>query len=216
MLKSTTIRHASIPDRQDRAVADLLNDSQHPLDSMLNFSICGGRQRPLQDPETHPEQTASPGVERESELQTPVERLFPAKPARTPSSRDRRWTLPANCVCRGMVPSRLAKKARSGRSSTEYGVTGEIVPKAAITVSRAGDLSQRLLNGVFIDKGFHGQRRGLLFWWNQRTSKLPHASGGCGCVYSAGVVAYSAWPGKLGPDRCSRLSSHIRRCSSWL
>jgi hypothetical protein len=45
-----------------------------------------------------------------------------------------------------MVPSRLAKKARSGRSSTEYGVTGEIVPKAAITVSRAGDLSEDVLH----------------------------------------------------------------------
>jgi hypothetical protein len=81
MLKSTTIRHAFLPDRQDRAVADLLHDSEQPLDSMLDFSICGGRQHPLQAPEIHPEQTASPGVERESETQTPIEDFFPAKPA---------------------------------------------------------------------------------------------------------------------------------------
>jgi hypothetical protein len=79
MPKSTTSRHDSLQDRQDRAVAGLLNDSEHPFDSILDFFICGGRQYPVQDRETHLERTASAGMERESDTQPSIENFFPAK-----------------------------------------------------------------------------------------------------------------------------------------
>lgn len=81
MTKLSTTRHASLQGRQARAVANLLSESQQPIDSMLDFSICGGRQHPLQNSEGLPEQTASPGMERECETQPPIEKFFPAKPS---------------------------------------------------------------------------------------------------------------------------------------
>ena len=51
MPKLTATSHAFLQDRQVRTFAGVLNDSKQPFD----FFICGGRQRPLQDSETHDE-----------------------------------------------------------------------------------------------------------------------------------------------------------------
>jgi hypothetical protein len=55
MSKLTKSRHDSLHGRQGRTVADILNDSVQPFDAVLDFFICGGRQRPMQDSETRHE-----------------------------------------------------------------------------------------------------------------------------------------------------------------
>jgi hypothetical protein len=55
MFKLNTSRHDFLQDRQGRTFADVLNDSEQPFDAVLDFFFCGGRQRPMQDSETHDE-----------------------------------------------------------------------------------------------------------------------------------------------------------------
>ena len=43
-------------EHQDRMFADVLDDSEQPFDAALDYFVCGGRQRPVQDSETHQEQ----------------------------------------------------------------------------------------------------------------------------------------------------------------
>ena len=49
MLQLTT----SCQNRHPRMFPDVLNTSGKPLDGLFDFFICGGRQRPSQDSETH-------------------------------------------------------------------------------------------------------------------------------------------------------------------
>jgi len=56
MLKMTTTRHDSLQGRQHKMVANVLNDTEQPFDTVIDLSICGGRQYPMQDIETHDEQ----------------------------------------------------------------------------------------------------------------------------------------------------------------
>jgi hypothetical protein len=56
MPKLNTPLHAVIQDRQGRTFADVVNDSQQPFDAVLDFSICGRRQRPMKVSGTHHEQ----------------------------------------------------------------------------------------------------------------------------------------------------------------
>ncbi len=55
MTTLTAIRHDFVPNRQRRTFADVLNHSEQPFDPILDFFIYGGRQRPMQDSETHQE-----------------------------------------------------------------------------------------------------------------------------------------------------------------
>ena len=80
MTKLNTTRHDDLQDRQRKAVADMLNESEKPFDAVLDFSICEGRQLPRQDSETHPEPIPLAGVEQESAVQPPIEDFFPSKP----------------------------------------------------------------------------------------------------------------------------------------
>ena len=50
MSKLTTTRHDFLQDRQGRMFADVLNASGQPCDAVLDFFICGGRQRPCKTP----------------------------------------------------------------------------------------------------------------------------------------------------------------------
>ena len=94
----------------------------------------------------HLEQTALSGVERESETQPPMEEFFPAKPAQDTKQSRQAVNVASQLRLHGHGSKQTGEKTRSGPSSTEYGATGEIVPKAAITVSRADDLSGDVLH----------------------------------------------------------------------
>jgi hypothetical protein len=80
MPKSTASRLNPLHERQARTTADLLSNLEQPFNSLLDFSICEGRQLRLQDSESHRERIASAGVEQEPETQPPTEDLFPSKP----------------------------------------------------------------------------------------------------------------------------------------
>ena len=56
MPKLNTSRHDLLQDRQRRTFAHVVSDSEQPFDSVLDFFVCGDRQRPMQDCETHQEQ----------------------------------------------------------------------------------------------------------------------------------------------------------------
>jgi hypothetical protein len=56
--------------------ADVLNDSQRPLDAELDFFISEDRKRPTQDSETPHEPIPLAGAVSESEAQLPVDDLF--------------------------------------------------------------------------------------------------------------------------------------------
>jgi hypothetical protein len=53
MLRLATTALDSLQDRQGRKFADVMNDSEQPFDSVVAFSICSGRQHPIQGSETH-------------------------------------------------------------------------------------------------------------------------------------------------------------------
>jgi len=56
MPKLTVTGHDFLPKRQRRTFAEVVNDSEQPFDAALDYFVCGGRQRPVQDSETHQEQ----------------------------------------------------------------------------------------------------------------------------------------------------------------
>jgi hypothetical protein len=76
MLKVTTTRHDFLRERQGTMVADVLNDSEQSCDAVLDFFICGGRQGPVQDPETHHEQIPLAGEVQEFEAQPSIDDFF--------------------------------------------------------------------------------------------------------------------------------------------
>ena len=66
----------------------MLDEPERPFDAVLDFSICEGRQLPIQDSETHHERIPIAEVLRESEAQPPIEDFFPSKvPQGTKGSR---------------------------------------------------------------------------------------------------------------------------------
>jgi hypothetical protein len=76
MPKLNTTHHDDLHDRQGKTVNDLLNDSEQSFDGTLDFSICGGRQLPIHDAGTHPEELPLAGIERDSEAQPPSDDFF--------------------------------------------------------------------------------------------------------------------------------------------
>ncbi len=56
MPKLTVTGHDFLPNRQRRTFADVVSDSEQPFDGVLDFFVCGDRQLPMQDCETHQEQ----------------------------------------------------------------------------------------------------------------------------------------------------------------
>src|SRR5271165_6091342 len=76
MPKLNTNHHDDLQNRQGKTVNDLLDDSEQSFDGTLDFSICGGRQLPIRDAETHSEQLPLAGIERDSEAQPPIEDFF--------------------------------------------------------------------------------------------------------------------------------------------
>ena len=76
MPKLNTTHHDDLHNRQGKTVNDLLNDSEQSFDGTLDFSICGGRQLPVEDAEIHPERTSLAGQELESVAQPPTKDFF--------------------------------------------------------------------------------------------------------------------------------------------
>ena len=79
MPKLNATRHDDLQDRQAKSLADMLNHSEQPFNPLLDFSICEGRQLPIQDSGTHRVQILLAGVEQESAAQLPIEDFFPSK-----------------------------------------------------------------------------------------------------------------------------------------
>ena len=75
MPKLNTTHHDDRQNHQGKTVNDLLNDSEQSLDCTLDFSICGGRQLPVEDAEIHPERTSLAGQE-ERVAQPPTKDFF--------------------------------------------------------------------------------------------------------------------------------------------
>jgi hypothetical protein len=79
MSEVATIRHDLIQDRQDSMFVDVLSDSEQSFDAVTECFICGDRQRPMQDSQTHHEQVPVTGVVREFEADLPVDVFFSSK-----------------------------------------------------------------------------------------------------------------------------------------
>ena len=75
MPKLNTTHHDDLQNHQGKTVNDLLNDSEQSFDGTLDFSICGGRQLPVEDAEIHPERTCLAGQE-EPVAQPPTKDFF--------------------------------------------------------------------------------------------------------------------------------------------
>jgi hypothetical protein len=76
MPKSTTTHHDVLSDRRGATVAEVLNDSEQPSDAVLDFSICGGRERPMQNSEIRDERIPVAGEVQEVEAQPSLDDLF--------------------------------------------------------------------------------------------------------------------------------------------
>jgi hypothetical protein len=76
MRKPTITPHEFPQDRQGSAFADVLNDSEQPSEAAIDFSICEGRQRRMQDCEIHHDRAPLAEVVREPESQSPIDDLF--------------------------------------------------------------------------------------------------------------------------------------------
>ena len=79
MPKSTITRQDVLQDHHGRTFADVLNAPGQPFDAVLDFFICGGRQRPVQTRKTHHGRIPLAGVVREIEAQSPINDLFSSK-----------------------------------------------------------------------------------------------------------------------------------------
>jgi len=75
MPKLNTTHPDDLHDRQGKTVNDLLNDSGQSFGGTLDFSICEGRQLPVEDAEFHLERTSLAGQE-EPAAQPPIEDFF--------------------------------------------------------------------------------------------------------------------------------------------
>jgi hypothetical protein len=74
MRKPTITRPGLLQDRQGRAFADVLNNSERP--SVIDVSICEGRQRGMQESEIHHDRAPLAEVVQEPESQSPIDDLF--------------------------------------------------------------------------------------------------------------------------------------------
>jgi len=87
MTKLNTTHHDDLQNHQGKTVNDLLNDSEQSLDGTLDFSICGGRQIPVEDSDVHPERT-SVAEQEEPVAQPPTKDFFASEaPHSTKQSR---------------------------------------------------------------------------------------------------------------------------------
>jgi hypothetical protein len=73
MLNLTMIRHASLQDRQRRTFANVLTDLGRPFGAVIDFFICGGRQRRMRESEVHHDRAPLAGVVQEPESQSPID-----------------------------------------------------------------------------------------------------------------------------------------------
>lgn len=76
MRKPTITRHDFLQDRQGSAFADVLNDSEQPSDAVIDFSICEGRQRRVQESAIHHDRAPLAEMVREPESQSPINDFF--------------------------------------------------------------------------------------------------------------------------------------------
>ena len=74
MRKPTITRHDSLQDCQGSAFTDVLNNSEQP--SVIDFSICEGRQRGVQESEIHHDRAPLAEVVQEPESQSPIDDFF--------------------------------------------------------------------------------------------------------------------------------------------
>jgi hypothetical protein len=56
MPKLTVTRHDFLPNHRRRRFAEMVNDSEQPFDAALDYFVCGGQERPMQDSEAPQEQ----------------------------------------------------------------------------------------------------------------------------------------------------------------
>ena len=73
MPKPTITRHDFLQDRQGRTFADVLTDSEQPFDTVIDFSICEGRQRRMQESEIHHDRAPLAEVVQEPESQSSID-----------------------------------------------------------------------------------------------------------------------------------------------
>lgn len=71
-----TTRPDFLQDLQARISADLLTDSEEPLDAVVDFSICEGRQRGMQESEIHQDRAPLAEAVREPESESPIDALL--------------------------------------------------------------------------------------------------------------------------------------------
>lgn len=84
MASVTITRNDFLKDRQGRTFADVANDSQQPLDVVLDFFNDGARQRRMEESEIHHDRPPLAGVVRELESLPDVERFLSSEqPDRT-------------------------------------------------------------------------------------------------------------------------------------
>jgi hypothetical protein len=72
MFTPTITRHDPLQDRQGR-ISAILTDSEQPLDTVLDFSICEGREQRMQESEIHHDRPPLAEVVREAESQSSVD-----------------------------------------------------------------------------------------------------------------------------------------------
>ena len=84
MPRVTVSRQSFLGDRQGRTFADVANDSEQPFDDVLDFFNDEGRQRRMEESETHHDRPPLAGVVRELEAQTSVDAFLSSQhPRRT-------------------------------------------------------------------------------------------------------------------------------------
>jgi hypothetical protein len=76
MHKVILTRHDFLQNRQGSTFADVLTDREQPFDVVIDFSICEGRQRRMQESEIHHDRAPLAEVVREPESQTPINDFF--------------------------------------------------------------------------------------------------------------------------------------------
>jgi hypothetical protein len=75
MPKLTITRNDSLQDRQ-RRIADMFTNSEQPFDTVIDLSICEGRQRRVQESEIHQDRTSLADVVREPGSQASISNFF--------------------------------------------------------------------------------------------------------------------------------------------
>lgn len=73
MTTSTLTRYHLLQDRRTRMSAGLLTDSEQPLDAVMDFSICEGRQPGMQESAIHQDRPPLAEAAREPESLSPID-----------------------------------------------------------------------------------------------------------------------------------------------